>query len=777
MIPIVGPILNAFGQVGQMNRVRQAAISAANFNSAVESGDLIPDHPAMKGIPEGIALAGLREAQKIRATPAYQGRQLFQEAMPSWQTPVQGPYEDEGPGSTYSPGRARDTSQRHAENFQAFAQQFPEVFGALGSPETGRIAMENIYTPTSLGRYAGRGMQTPAWYKPPGAQAAPAETAPQAPGEITQTPLQSSTPQGPGSPQLQADTDLAGKALKYQVKPQTALAFLGTEASPQTSISPKGAVSRWQIMPGTARPYLEKLSPEWTMRSNAEIQAALKTNDNLADHVGLSILADLERLYPGQPELQAAAYFSGSGNVKDGKIVDDTLSDGHLTVRQYVDRFMKNYNGQTSTPRQLASGQSADTSQMVAGPGAPTPQAQPQPPSIPDQIRRVPLGSFNPNGPRPITKRTDTMAGGKPGWSDEEMSLPEYAAGWLADQVDQNPMNYQAAYKELAQKRALPPPEQLKIIQAGTAAKLFAVHEQALANQGYKGAPLEIEALKRVMNDMGIGLTPEITNAMGNNPWRGETINFLREHGRLLAETSATGDVLRRKQSEEEIYKKGRVQRQAGEIRTDMPIEQLPDFSEFMKSHPGVDPKSSISQIGRDLGIPYDERFMTRSVSTENAYMAVKHLEHLFFITDPSTSPSFQALVDLGRRMKPDAWKVEPENYKDLREALPGILAAVAGESGGRYSDKNVENWMKLLPTDATDKETAGQRFHFIKQQILRPHLAEIDYRTSRKVPLQDVYDKERGRSGGGQMSPTQPPQSTWDPSSGKPRIPVPGSQ
>src|SRR6266567_1061516 len=84
MIPIVGPILNAFGNVSRANRMQQAAIQATDFNSAVETGDLTPDHPATRGIPLGIVQAGLRAAQQVRATPSYQGRQLFQEAMPSW---------------------------------------------------------------------------------------------------------------------------------------------------------------------------------------------------------------------------------------------------------------------------------------------------------------------------------------------------------------------------------------------------------------------------------------------------------------------------------------------------------------------------------------------------------------------------------------------------------------------------------------------------------------------------------------------------------------------
>src|SRR6266567_8863397 len=82
-IPFIGPIMGQIAGVQQQRRVADASLKSAYFDTAVKTGDLTPDHPATQGIPLPILQAGLLEAQKVRATPSYQGRQLFQEAMPS----------------------------------------------------------------------------------------------------------------------------------------------------------------------------------------------------------------------------------------------------------------------------------------------------------------------------------------------------------------------------------------------------------------------------------------------------------------------------------------------------------------------------------------------------------------------------------------------------------------------------------------------------------------------------------------------------------------------
>jgi Transglycosylase SLT domain len=189
--------------------------------------------------------------------------------------------------------------------------------------------------PQLLGETGGSGVATSPSGLDPGAG-----TAPSAPA----------LPTGPGSPALQLDTALAAKARQYGVTPALALAILGNEGSGDTSISPKGAASRWQVMPETARKYLPQAMQG---QSAAQIQQALTTWPTLADHVALAHLRDLEQQFPGRPDLVAAAYFSGAGNIKDGQIVDPQRraldANGQPfgpSVQQYVDAFQQRYQGQ-----------------------------------------------------------------------------------------------------------------------------------------------------------------------------------------------------------------------------------------------------------------------------------------------------------------------------------------------------------------------------------------------------------------------------------------------
>lgn len=115
-------------------------------------------------------------------------------------------------------------------------------------------------------------------------------------------------------------------------------AIKGTEGSAVGAISPKGATGQFQVMPQTAAQYLTKLGKKPTDLKDEKVNA-----DVAALH-----MADLEKLYPNRPDLAAAAYFSGTGNVdaKRGIIIDPTKSDGNLTTQQYVDRVMKRMKDQ-----------------------------------------------------------------------------------------------------------------------------------------------------------------------------------------------------------------------------------------------------------------------------------------------------------------------------------------------------------------------------------------------------------------------------------------------
>jgi hypothetical protein len=127
-------------------------------------------------------------------------------------------------------------------------------------------------------------------------------------------------------------------------------AIVGTEGSKDSDVSPKGAIGKHQVMPATAAKYLKQLNLE------ADDLSVPSVNRKVAK----MHMADLEALYPGRPDLAAAAYFSGSGNVdmQKGVIIDPTKSDGNMTTQQYVDNVMK----------KMKSGQAASTLAPVVSP-------------------------------------------------------------------------------------------------------------------------------------------------------------------------------------------------------------------------------------------------------------------------------------------------------------------------------------------------------------------------------------------------------------------------
>src|SRR5437879_387361 len=88
-IPWVGPIAHSLANDRRQARINQATMNTGLFDTLVQQGYL-PDGPEATaigqklGIPDAVLRAGILESAKVRATPGYQGRQLFQEAMASW---------------------------------------------------------------------------------------------------------------------------------------------------------------------------------------------------------------------------------------------------------------------------------------------------------------------------------------------------------------------------------------------------------------------------------------------------------------------------------------------------------------------------------------------------------------------------------------------------------------------------------------------------------------------------------------------------------------------
>lgn len=796
-IPLLGGIMPAIAGVQRQKRVNEASMKAGLFDQVVQQGHLNDGPESLElaqrlGIPLPVLQAGIMESARVRATPAYQSRQFFEQAMPSWHQPAHYGMFPAGGGEYATPEEAKAgfaqgeqaAQEKNAQAFKTFAQNNPHVLAGLGNPEMGRIALDDIGTPYKVAALkeafpqVSGGGQAPAPIQPvqvPSAQ----------PGTILQSPPSSprETP-GPGSPALQRETVQAQQFQGAGVDPRIARAILGNEGSGDQSISPKGAVSQWQLMPETARPYLP---PEMRQLTAPQIQQALRKDPALAQRIGLAHLKDLQEKYPGRPDLVAAAYFSGQSNVDaaTGTIKDETLSDGNMTVKQYVGRFMKRYNGQAA-PFSQAQGQLPSGSTQVAGPGAGSPQAaqatqapeEPPHPAVQVKQQLPGLGSFNPNGPRPRLKRSIGV-GKEVTITNEEMPLADYAAAWLADQVDQNPMNYRAAYSELAQKKSLPAPEQMKLIQGGVAAKLFDLHETSLVNQGYKTgtAPLAIEAMKRTLDDMGIGLTPEIINAIGNNPLRSQTVEFLKGIGKNQAAIDPTGDVLRRKETTEAVYKSGLEQKQTGEIRADMPLTQLQGGQDIARQY-GVPPSATLNDLRHRVQLPAP--LEKEGADTDKIVAALHILERYYAATEPREQgtllQAFKGLTSasfMGLGINPNM-----RDYKQMAEGLAAIIGTVSTETGGRFAKDDIERYLMAIPNEKLTGDRAAQRFEDFRTILQRPYLSKLHSFFTGTPPLMEEYYR---------MHPDQRPGAQPSPQSGTPaaqpspvlpgapRIPVPG--
>src|SRR3990167_11544695 len=201
---------------------------------------------------------------------------------------------------------------------------------------------------------------------------APATPAPSRPF----APVAPATPAAPTPVQTSTaapiDTFVVQTATKNNVNPALALAIKGVEGSGPSAVSPKGAIGLFQIKPDTAAPY--------------GVTAEQLTDPRVNVTTGIRHIADLSAQYPDRPDLVAAAYFSGSGNVRDGQIVNPHLSDGTLTVQQYVDRTMQRIQSfakkapaaqQEQRIAQAGEPSVIDIPQQVASRAAPSVQAAP----------------------------------------------------------------------------------------------------------------------------------------------------------------------------------------------------------------------------------------------------------------------------------------------------------------------------------------------------------------------------------------------------------------
>lgn len=112
-------------------------------------------------------------------------------------------------------------------------------------------------------------------------------------------------------PNLKKFEPLLQKAAKdFGLQPALLKAIMAAESGfNPTAVSPKGAVGLMQIMPGTAERYGLQGDKKQTL---AQKLTDPKTNIRISARY----LRDLQKLFPGQPELVMASYNAGEGAVQ-----------------------------------------------------------------------------------------------------------------------------------------------------------------------------------------------------------------------------------------------------------------------------------------------------------------------------------------------------------------------------------------------------------------------------------------------------------------------------
>lgn len=688
MIPIIGPILSIFGQVSRQQRFNQAAIQSSEFNDLAKSGDLSPAHAArFQNIPLPIFQSGLLESQKIQKTYGYQERQALGQYL-------EGQKQQETFQSLADP-------ESGAKNLQNFLTKYPSLAAAGGVPEAGRIAMEKQMNDLALQRINRTGQQ--------GVQ--------RQDQQITSTPLptqQIPTQQTYIPPTTSTNTPLSdrlnnplnikyGGATKHLL--DQGVATLGPKATDGGN-------------------FLHFTSQE----EGYKAAGALLTGPNYKD---LSVQDALKKWsgkgYGG--EIVAKQGIDPSKKIKD-------LSPNERAI--LVSQMAQIEGGPQSTASRGVQQQNGQIPQALDAitPGTPAPYSNPQ-------------GDFDPRIlPTVPGKETVTMGGGKATIAQEELSPQEKATAYLQHRVMQDPRNYQAAIQSVTRSGIPIDLTKFEPMKQEAGVRLFGQEYQKAQLEGLDQIKAAQRAYQRVAQSLNIAVDPQVVQNFVDPAFRARVIQEAQTQGTGIGQQSPEAIGGRQAIGRDEAIAAGLRERELGRVRADVPIEQLPNFPEIVQRFPGIDPKSTLSSMGRSLGIPYDENFMKRSTATENAYSAIDQLEKYFNATGPARNPITQAFVALQRRFTPGALQVPVRTYDDMRKGLVTLLAAVAGESGGRYTDKDAQNWLSILPRDENDKKDAGQRFNFVKEQITRPHFSELDYRSpERKVPLQKEYQEQRGKN------------------------------
>ncbi len=424
-IPLAGPILRAIGAGQQQKRLTDAMIKASYFATAVKTGDFTPDHPAAHGIPLPIIQAGLLESAKIRATPSYQGRQLFEAATPSWNQPAKYGMFPAGGGEYATPEEAKAGfaqgeqagREKNQAAFKTFAQNNPEIFGTLGNAETGNLAIKSRYQPATDEMLRREGLPVPGGGGQP-SQPTYAPTTRQTPGPITQTPMEQPVTTGPGSTALQNATIRAGNntpafqkkltevAARLGANPQDLIKVMhfetgGTFSPSVVNKAGSGATGLIQFLPttatslGTTTAALARMSPEDQLDYVEKYLAPYKGRISNLQDLYMAVLYP-DAIGKGQNYILfregTKAYTQNAGL--------DVEKKGYVTA------------GDATLMVESASSRTAPTPDLGAQaqtPQAQTAQVQTQPST--DSIV-APLGQFNPQGPRPRQERNIGISGG-----------------------------------------------------------------------------------------------------------------------------------------------------------------------------------------------------------------------------------------------------------------------------------------------------------------------------------------------------------------------------
>ena len=144
------------------------------------------------------------------------------------------------------------------------------------------------------------------------------------------------------------------------------------------------------------------------------------------------------------------------------------------------------------------------------------------------------------------------------------------------------------------------------------------------------------------------------------------------------------------------------------------------------------------------MGIPYDPELIKLGSGADQLYDAMTKLEKYHDAIKADESAIIQGLKAYIASWTPGPLKKEIRTYEDAVKAMAEVMGQIVNVTGQKYTDEDVKRYLSYIPHVRLGRGDAKERFAFAKRQIMTPYFDALDYRRERKLPRQELYEKER---------------------------------